>query len=162
MALYLIANGPMQTEAAFAAVTTGTAIKTMLQVKPSATIAAKIRVGYLVRWLRCGTARQGGTDRNGHYSHCDGTRNSRHHEAGRERLVGWRPGNKPDSGRHSSDRLYSHRRKPSNDHCDSTQPGRTAIHCPDRSVHQAIPAGPRASHSDQQVCAYPRDVRHCG
>tara|TARA_R110000868_G_scaffold192012_4_gene436296 strand:+ start:84 stop:575 length:492 start_codon:yes stop_codon:yes gene_type:complete len=32
----------MQTEAAFAAVTTGTAIKTMLQVKPSATIAAKI------------------------------------------------------------------------------------------------------------------------
>lgn len=42
MALYLIGNGPMQTTAAFAAVTTGTAIKTMLQVKPSATIAAKI------------------------------------------------------------------------------------------------------------------------
>jgi hypothetical protein len=32
----------MQTTAAFAAVTTGTAIKTMLQVKPSATIGAKI------------------------------------------------------------------------------------------------------------------------
>ena len=31
---FLIANGPMQTTAAFAAVTTGTAIKTMLQVKP--------------------------------------------------------------------------------------------------------------------------------
>ena len=42
MARYLIANGPMQTTAAFAAVTTGTAIKTMLQVKPSATIAAKV------------------------------------------------------------------------------------------------------------------------
>ena len=42
MALYLIPNGPMQTTAAFAAVTTGTAIKTMLQVKPSATIVAKI------------------------------------------------------------------------------------------------------------------------
>lgn len=32
--LYLVANGPMQTTAAFAPVTTGTAIKTMLQVKP--------------------------------------------------------------------------------------------------------------------------------
>lgn len=42
MALFLIANGPMQTTAAFAAVTTGTSIKTMLQVKPSATIVAKI------------------------------------------------------------------------------------------------------------------------
>lgn len=42
MALYLIANGPMQTTANFAAVTTGTAVKTMLQVKPSATITAKI------------------------------------------------------------------------------------------------------------------------
>ena len=42
MALYMIANGPMQTTAAFAPVTTGTAIKTMLQVKPSATIVAKI------------------------------------------------------------------------------------------------------------------------
>lgn len=42
MALYLIGNGPMQTTAAFATVTTGTAIKTMLQFKPSATIAAKI------------------------------------------------------------------------------------------------------------------------
>lgn len=31
--LYLIANGPMPTTAAFAAVTTGTSIKTMLQVK---------------------------------------------------------------------------------------------------------------------------------
>lgn len=42
MALYLMANGPMQTTAAFAPVTTGTSIKTMLQFKPSATIAAKI------------------------------------------------------------------------------------------------------------------------
>lgn len=43
MALYLIANGPMQTTAAFAAVATGTAIKTMLQVKPGATTIARIR-----------------------------------------------------------------------------------------------------------------------
>lgn len=43
MALLLIANGPMQTTAAFAAVTTGTAIKTMLQVRPSATLPAKIK-----------------------------------------------------------------------------------------------------------------------
>src|SRR4051794_11551118 len=42
MALYLIGNGPMQTTAAFAAVTTGTAIKTLLQVKPSSTIIAKV------------------------------------------------------------------------------------------------------------------------
>jgi hypothetical protein len=42
MALFLIPNGPMQTTAAAAAVTTGTAIKTLLQVKPSATIVAKI------------------------------------------------------------------------------------------------------------------------
>ena len=34
MGLYLIGNGPMQTTAAFAKVTTGTAIKTMLQLKP--------------------------------------------------------------------------------------------------------------------------------
>lgn len=34
MALYLLPNGPMQTTAMFAGVTTGTAIKTMLQVKP--------------------------------------------------------------------------------------------------------------------------------
>jgi hypothetical protein len=43
MALYLIANGPMQTTAAFAPVTTGTAIKTLLQVEPSATVVAKIK-----------------------------------------------------------------------------------------------------------------------
>jgi hypothetical protein len=42
MALYLIPNGPMQTTASFATVSTGTTIKTMLQVKPSATIVAKI------------------------------------------------------------------------------------------------------------------------
>jgi len=42
MALFLIGNGPMQTTAAFATVTTGTAIKTLLQVKPSATIVAKV------------------------------------------------------------------------------------------------------------------------
>lgn len=34
MALYLIANGPMPTTAAQVPVTTGTAIKTMLQIKP--------------------------------------------------------------------------------------------------------------------------------
>src|SRR5688572_2589644 len=42
MARYLIANGPMPTTAAFATVTTGTAIKTMLQVKPSATLGLHI------------------------------------------------------------------------------------------------------------------------
>jgi hypothetical protein len=42
VALFLIANGPMQTTAQFAGVTTGTSIKTMLQVKPSATIMAKV------------------------------------------------------------------------------------------------------------------------
>ncbi len=42
MAQYLIGNGPMQTTAAFAAVTTGTAIKTLLQVKPGATVTARI------------------------------------------------------------------------------------------------------------------------
>lgn len=42
MAIYLIPNGPMQTTAAFATVTTGTAIKTMLQIKASGTIVAKI------------------------------------------------------------------------------------------------------------------------
>jgi hypothetical protein len=42
MALYLIGNGPMQTTAAFATVATGTSIKTLLQVKPSATTIAKI------------------------------------------------------------------------------------------------------------------------
>jgi len=34
MGLYTIANGPMQTIAAFAKVTTGNVIKTMLQIKP--------------------------------------------------------------------------------------------------------------------------------
>ena len=34
MSLYTIYNGPMPTTASFAAVTTGTAIKTLLQVKP--------------------------------------------------------------------------------------------------------------------------------
>lgn len=42
MALYLIQNGAVGTTAAPVAVTTGTAIKTMLQFKPSATVAAKI------------------------------------------------------------------------------------------------------------------------
>lgn len=42
MALYLIPNGPMATTAAQAAVTTAAVIKTLLQVKPSATIIAKI------------------------------------------------------------------------------------------------------------------------
>lgn len=42
MGLYLLGNGPMQTTAAFAAVATGTSIKTLMQIKPSATIQAKI------------------------------------------------------------------------------------------------------------------------
>lgn len=42
MGLYLIANGPMPTAASFASVTTGTAIKTMLQVKASATNTIKV------------------------------------------------------------------------------------------------------------------------
>jgi hypothetical protein len=42
MALYLLQNGAMQTTAAMAPVTTGTAIKTLLQFKPSATVAARI------------------------------------------------------------------------------------------------------------------------
>jgi hypothetical protein len=45
MAQFFIANGPMQTTAAFATVATGTAIKTMLQVKPSATASMKV-----LRW----------------------------------------------------------------------------------------------------------------
>ncbi len=42
MALYLIGNFAMQTIAAPTAVTTGVVIKTLLQVKPSATIIAKV------------------------------------------------------------------------------------------------------------------------
>lgn len=42
MALYLLANGPMQTTAKFAAVTTGTSIKTMLQLKPGTTQTLRI------------------------------------------------------------------------------------------------------------------------
>lgn len=42
MPLFLLSNGPMQTTAAFAAVTTGVAIKTLMQVKPSATVVARI------------------------------------------------------------------------------------------------------------------------
>jgi hypothetical protein len=42
MALFLIGNGPIQTTAAFAKVATGTAIKTLLQFQPSATLVAKI------------------------------------------------------------------------------------------------------------------------
>jgi len=43
MALYLIGNGPMQTTAAFAKVTTGTAIKTLLQIKAGATTILKVK-----------------------------------------------------------------------------------------------------------------------
>lgn len=43
MAQYLIFNGPAPTAASQAAVTTGTAIKTLLQVKPGATQVAKIK-----------------------------------------------------------------------------------------------------------------------
>lgn len=42
MGLYLIGNGPMQTTASFATVTTGTSIKTMLQVKPGTTQTMRI------------------------------------------------------------------------------------------------------------------------
>lgn len=42
MAQYLIANGAMQTSQSFASVATGTSLKTMMQVKPSATKQAKI------------------------------------------------------------------------------------------------------------------------
>lgn len=42
MGLYLIPNGPMQTTVALAAVATGTSIKTLLQVKPSATNVLKV------------------------------------------------------------------------------------------------------------------------
>ncbi len=42
MALYLIQNGVMQTTAKFAAVTTGTNIKTLLQLKPGATQTVRI------------------------------------------------------------------------------------------------------------------------
>jgi hypothetical protein len=43
MALYKIFNGPMPTTASQVAVTTGTAIKTMLQVKPGTTRVARVR-----------------------------------------------------------------------------------------------------------------------
>lgn len=43
MAQYLIFNGPAPTTASQAAVTTGTAIKTLLQVKPGATQIMKIK-----------------------------------------------------------------------------------------------------------------------
>lgn len=42
MALYMLINGAAPGAAAPVAVTTGTAIKTLLQVKPSATIVAKV------------------------------------------------------------------------------------------------------------------------
>lgn len=42
MALFLIPSGPMPTTAAQAVIATGTAIKTLLQFKPSATLPAKI------------------------------------------------------------------------------------------------------------------------
>jgi hypothetical protein len=43
MAQYLIANGPMPTTAAQAVVTTGTSIKTLLQIKASATNTIRIK-----------------------------------------------------------------------------------------------------------------------
>jgi hypothetical protein len=42
MALFLLGSGPMQTTAAFATLATGTAIKTLLQFKASATLVARI------------------------------------------------------------------------------------------------------------------------
>ena len=47
MAIYLIANGPMPTAASQVAVTTGTAIKTMLQVKSGLTLPGRMRI---VEW----------------------------------------------------------------------------------------------------------------
>ena len=44
MALYLIPNHAMQTTAAPAGVTTGTAVKTMLQFKAGATVNAKVKM----------------------------------------------------------------------------------------------------------------------
>lgn len=43
MPIYQVFNGPMPTTASFAAVTTGTAIKTMLQLKP-------FNVGRIIEW----------------------------------------------------------------------------------------------------------------
>jgi len=43
MALYLIANGAMQTTAAFVPVTTGVTIKTLLQIKPLTGVDLKIK-----------------------------------------------------------------------------------------------------------------------
>jgi hypothetical protein len=45
MSLYLLANGPMQTTAAFASVTTGNTIKTMMQVVPKVSGARIIEWG---------------------------------------------------------------------------------------------------------------------
>jgi len=42
MAIYLIPNGPMPTTSAFPTVQTGTSRKTMLQIKPSATIGCSV------------------------------------------------------------------------------------------------------------------------
>lgn len=42
MARYLLQNGPMPTTAALPSVATGTSIKTLLQIRPSATIVAKV------------------------------------------------------------------------------------------------------------------------
>jgi hypothetical protein len=42
MSLYLMANGAMPTTAAFVKVTTGTAVKTMMQFKPGTTTVARI------------------------------------------------------------------------------------------------------------------------
>ena len=42
MAIYQIFNGPMPTTASQVAVTTGNTIKTLLQIKPSATIIARV------------------------------------------------------------------------------------------------------------------------
>lgn len=42
MALLLFYSGPMQTTAAFAGIATGTTIKTLLQIRPSATLPAKV------------------------------------------------------------------------------------------------------------------------
>ena len=47
MGLYLLANGPMQTTAAFAGAQTGTAIKTMLQVKLG---GSTNMIGKIVEW----------------------------------------------------------------------------------------------------------------
>jgi hypothetical protein len=110
MALYRIFNGPAPTTASQAAVTTGTAIKTLLQVKPGRHAGgARSRVGHLVRWQRGGDA---GHHRVVRHRRCgDGHRacRGRHPQAGSAALLSRRPDHEHLFGRHDVDRLHGHR-----------------------------------------------------